>query len=302
MRNKSVAFAALVSAVSLACVGCSSTQTAQEGAVNFNAEISEDTGRITLPLDRYMPSEAESEYLLATSQGAVAECALKDGVDIRGEKPSIAPSEDSIFVEFGPWRKFIAQKYGFLEPGSELQMRLSYGAEGTLLAPVSDEERAQRASGATLDSARVEEVRTKCASSGDAFAPGNLEQRGPWVDAAYQVRESLPEDKEVASILEELKQCYGAEGIEWDEQRPGYAKNVDYEHLRTEDIALAVKAAQCQEKLKATERIVKRWADLQKPIVEKYQDELAAQREKNDVLLKKAKEYVNTHPEAFLSR
>lgn len=116
------------------------------------------------------------------------------------------------------------------------------------------------------------------------------------------MREGLPQDKEVAKIFEELQQCYVAEGIEWDEERPGYAKNVSYEHLRAEDIALAVKVAQCHEKLKATERIVKRWAELQKPIVEKYQDELAAQREKNDVLLKKAKEYVDTHPEAFLSR
>lgn len=185
MKSKSIVSAALAGVVSICCVGCSISEPVKSAELQYNVEISEDTGRITLPLDRYTPSEADTDYLLAVFSGVVAECAMKAGVDLREEKPSNAPNEGSIFVEFGPWRKFIAQKFAFLPPASQLQMRLAYGAEGTALTPVTDEEITQRTSRDGNDSAKAAEVRTKCSSANDEFAPENLAQKGPWVEAAY---------------------------------------------------------------------------------------------------------------------
>lgn len=283
-----------------ACASGTKTETSAQHSIDYDAFISHEDSMVILPADRLLLTEVERRYLLSTFSAAMNVCAQHKGVALRDVKPSDKATVEESFREFGPWNREFAQKYAFLKPGTEGQMRVNYGREGTLLLPPTEEEEKAADPNSLIDAKVQSDIREECNDAGERFYPGHYESKGPWLSELSAQLDSLKTDKEIKPILRELQQCYEAAGIEWDDQYPGQAKNVSYKNLRSEDIALAVKAAECHEKLKATERIVKRWAELQKPIIEKYADELVADRKKIDTVMKEAREYVAAHPEVFV--
>lgn len=109
----------------------------------------------------------------------------------------------------------------------------------------------------------------------------------------------IDSDPEAIKVFSEMKACYADKGLVFLDDSPGFVEGVDYYAIRQEDIEKAVKAAECQEQLRSTERLAQRWAELQKLIIEKYAAELVDRRQKIDTALAKAKEYIAAHPEAF---
>lgn len=97
------------------------------------------------------------------------------------EKVEIDDPSYHMWREFGPWTKKLAQKYAFNLPVPDREMRVNYGAPGTLYEPITPEEQMSGDPNAELDVNTVTEVRKKCAEKPEVaqFFPGDLMAAGP---------------------------------------------------------------------------------------------------------------------------
>ncbi|MFC5369427.1 hypothetical protein [Arcanobacterium bovis] len=295
-----------VSLILLACLGlCSCSGSVEEKSIpstelDIKADIDKEHYSITLPSDRYANIQmlSSDEIILQSAESAViAECARnKLNIPIMGVPTwRLSDGQPFAFTEFGPWNVKIAEKYGFSNPS----MFNALIPETRIKIPAGETDPLEHNSQFTEQQRQT--VNDQCAKEEtlNHFNTRKLAPHGPWTEELNNTRSQLLKDKRAQNIIRELDQCFVQAGLKMSSEVPGYVEGVIPDEITPRNLTMAVKAAQCQEKLNATPRLVEIWADLQAPIITKYADELIAQRQKIDKAVADAKEYINAHPELF---
>ncbi|USR79979.1 hypothetical protein [Arcanobacterium pinnipediorum] len=273
--------------------------------VDVSAKVDRDSWLIELPWDRYRLSREEEAYLLSAWSATGAECTrakLDDGLAWTGFPPEIfMPVNPPVFSEFGPWNKDMAAQFGFTRVETSGTPIANRG-----LSARSAEDKAGWTSRAESNDKVLEAAEDKFHEACDSdplakkFDVREVSGSGPWVNELVETRMRLFDDPRAQEIVGELEACFDKQGLQISSEAPGFVEGVDsFIDPTEESIALALKAAQCQEETDATPRLAQVWADLQAPIVQKYAKELIAQRKLIDERVAEAKQYIQEHPELF---
>ena len=299
----------VLSGVALVCGACSPAASdggvdgsASPSGVDVSAKIDRDSWMIELPWDRYKLTEEEQNYLLSAGSMALAECTRTklDGVAWTGFPPEVLMSVNPpVFSEFGPWRKEMAQQFGFTRvadsgkpiAGRGLQARSTENKEAFKQRSDSNSKMLEKAE---------KQIHSTCDSYPlvAKFAVKELDDSGPWKAELSNTRMVLFDDPRAKAIAGELDACFVKKGLKTSSETPGFVEGVDsFIEPTQETIGIALKAAECQEETDATPRLAQVWADLQAPIIKKYAKELVAQRRVIDERIAEAKKYIHDHPE-----
>ncbi|USR79977.1 hypothetical protein [Arcanobacterium pinnipediorum] len=272
--------------------------------VDVSAKVDRDSWLIELPWDRYQLSSEDEAYLLSAGSAAMAECtrAKLDGVAWTGFPPSVLlPINPPVFSEFGPWNKDMAAQFGFTRVADSGTPIANRG-----LSARSAEDKAGWTSRAESNARVFEKAEQKFHEACDSypiakkFDVREVSGSGPWKNELSETRMRLFDDPRAQEIAGELEACFDKQGLQISSEVPGFVEGVDsFIDPTEESIAIALKAAQCQEETDATVRLAQVWADLQAPIVKKYAKELIAQRQLIDERVAEAKQYIQEHPELF---
>ncbi|MBM7824393.1 hypothetical protein JOD55_000220 [Arcanobacterium pluranimalium] len=259
--------------------------------LNLKPDINHDTLTITLPSDRYTFNLADQQILLSAGSAAMAKCAReKLGIPWVGWTPDrVGNGKLLAFSQFGPWTKAMAEKNAFGNPDLKStppkQMPTNHPAAINSQVPDNQKDK------------MVETCRPEPEVS--QFDLDTVAQKGPWIDEISNTYSEVKKDERAQQVFSEIASCYESKGLKMSQDSPGYVEGFTSDDRTPEAFTAAIKAAQCQEELNATPRLVEIWANLQAPIITKYADELIAQRKHIDDAVTNAKEYINTHPELF---
>ncbi|QRV02723.1 hypothetical protein JTE88_03015 [Arcanobacterium phocisimile] len=272
--------------------------------VDVSAKVDRDSWIIELPVHRYTLSSEDQAYLLSAGSVAMAECTRTklDGVAWTGFPPEIfMPVNPPVFSEFGPWNKDMAAQFGFTRVETSKTPIANRG-----LSAQSAEIKAGWTSRSDSNGKMLEKAEAKMSEACDSypmlkkFDVREVSGSGPWKNEFAETRMRLFDDPRAQEIAGELEACFDKQGLQMNSEAPGFVEGVDgFVDPTEESIALALKAAQCQEETDATPRLAQVWADLQAPIVKKYAKELIAQRALIDERVAEAKQYIQEHPELF---
>ncbi|QRV02720.1 hypothetical protein JTE88_03000 [Arcanobacterium phocisimile] len=270
--------------------------------LNLSAEVDKESWTVTLPWNRYLISDEEKNILLSASSMALAQCTREKNMAKQWTGTNadfISQVNPHVYSEFGPWRKAMAQQYGFSSPYLSNDPIV-----GRDIKPPTETEILKLRRGFDANSlfseADMELMRKECDEypAVEKFNREKIAPSAPWVDELGETRMLLFDDPRAQEIVGELEACFDKQGMKMSSEIPGFVEGVNgFIDPTEESIALALKAAQCQEETDATPRLAQVWADLQAPIVKKYAKELIAQRQLIDERVAEAKQYIQEHPE-----
>ncbi|MBM7824330.1 hypothetical protein JOD55_000157 [Arcanobacterium pluranimalium] len=259
--------------------------------LNLKADIDREALTVTLPASRYILNNVDRQFLESAQSAAVAKCAREElNIPWVGwSLDHVGGGKRTVFSEFGPWTKAMAEHNAFGNPDilSAPPTNVSPNHPGILNGKIPDNQ---------MDK-MVETCHPKPEVS--QFDPIKLRPKSPWTVELTEAGEKLLKDDRAKQVFSEVASCYESKGMKMNPEAPGYVKGFTSDDRTPQAFAAAIKAAECQEKLNATPRLVEIWAELQAPIITKYADELIAQRQKIDKAVADAKEYINAHPELF---
>ncbi|MGL5867078.1 MAG: hypothetical protein ACRCYX_14645 [Dermatophilaceae bacterium] len=170
--------------------------------------------------------------------------------------------------KFGLWRLAQAQKYGYVEPASPAKRAAIAEQSAPGRAEPSE---AEFAAGGT------------CVKKDERLIRLNRDlQDGPWLRELGDAELEAEQSDEWKSVASEWVSCLAARGITAD---PGSAvpDGVDSDAVNAfrvtpGDVELAVADVECKQQVNYVQRLADLLAAAQAPVVEKYYDELTAQR------------------------
>ncbi|MBM7824332.1 hypothetical protein JOD55_000159 [Arcanobacterium pluranimalium] len=283
----------------MSCSHNSQIGQSRDNNLDIKADIDKEHYSITLPSERFAyvkPFSQEFYTFEAARTAAVAYCARTElGIPWIGAAPGTFSGKPPAFTEFGPWTVQMASIYAFENPS------IYHPATKHLNKPSDPNAKDPLIYNSRIPEKDIEKMGPYCHEKEyvKQFDPEFLAPHGPWIAELNDTRNQLFKDERAKAIIDELKQCFSEAGLKMYPGHPGYVEGADVDRIDANTIQLAIKAAECQEKLNATPRLVEIWAELQAPIITKYADELIAQRQKIDKAVADAKEYINAHPELF---
>lgn len=247
----------------------------------FQAELDRSTGAVILPYDRFVPTWLEADLINVGGSAALALCAKDGGVTFVPP----APLDDPVYSSehyLGPWTTDQAERFGFLRPASERDLIANGVIEGDLPeAPVPNEGLSD------ADWLVVDE----CAET-SAVTEFNeaLNVDGPWLDEIQAVADSLLDHPRAKELVSRLGECYREHGLTPLRDYPVLPEGVGERGISEHSIALALTVVGCKDQVEFTEGMAALEAELQAPILAKYERELAAQRERIDAALDEARQ------------
>ncbi len=302
-RNRVVALIAVAVAIS----GCASDQEvgpeggkALEGLSGFSAkaELDPATATVSFPADQVaLGDQEDSSVLLSAVAVAGAKCA-RDTLNI----PWVALPPDPysptahMYTYYGPWTKTVAEKFAFVTPmGDGALMVNGYIAEPEGHVWIDDP------NAAISEEDRQKFSKTCIEDNPDAqrFNEVNLWVWGPGQRALADEMQDVENDPRVISLFEELGACYREEGMTPDPEFP-WSITAAVDEINEEQIELALKTVECKDRIDFTQRIADIIAERQLPVIEKYADELIADRKKWDETVAEATDYIAANPEMFV--
>ncbi|QJC21577.1 hypothetical protein [Arcanobacterium buesumense] len=272
--------------------------------VDVSVKVDRDSWVIELPWDRYRLTREEEAYLLSAWSAAKAECtrAKLDGLVWTGIPPEVMLQVNPpVFSEFGPWNKDMAAQFGFTRVETSKTPIANRGLSARSAETKTAWALREESNARVLETAE-DKFHEACDSYplSKKFDVREVSGSGPWFNEFGEIEIKLFDDPRAQEIAGELEACFDKQGLQMSSASPGFVEGVDsFIDPTEESIAIALKAAQCQEETDATPRLAQVWADLQAPIVQKYAKELIAQRQLIDERVAEAKQYIQEHPELF---
>ncbi|MGO1591967.1 MAG: hypothetical protein ACTHW1_09120 [Ancrocorticia sp.] len=289
--------------------------------IDLTADVDPEAGTVILPIGRFMPTPDENATVSIARETAVTVCARDKGVAWpRVEKWNPDPTAE-MYALYGPWTQEIAEKFAFAGPQSDDSL-----IRNMIVEPPAGYEYPDQS---VYDDGLTYEVRDEamgsCIQTDDVqqFEPGVIDNSGPWDEEIWQAEEAALLAPDAKEAFRDLKVCYADAGLTYDEQRPGFVEGVKTEPdqvessmvmggvegtvsepipgtvITEEQVAMALKVAECQQSTDFTNRIADIYVLAQAPVIEKYAVELTDGREKIDALIEDATAYMAAHPEAF---
>ena len=264
--------------------------------MNRKAEVDPETATVKFPVDYVELGEQEdSSVLRAASEAAVAECAREElGIPWVATEPDGYMPTEHMWQRYGPWTKPVAEKFGFVDPmGDGALIVNGYVEEPEGYEPIPWPN-------AEIPEADQEKVFDTCNEKQEVkrFDENELWVLGPGQQALNDEHEAVNQDPRMQALFDELRICYAENGMEFDEELPGYI-TADTDTIDEEQIELALKTVECKDQINFTQRAADIIAERQVPVIEEYADELFQNRANWDAAVAEAKEYIASHPELF---
>lgn len=256
--------------------GAVATVDAQSSGLDLTAELDEESGAVILPYDRLTTTWAEGDLITTGTSIAISRCAEAKGVTLVASPPI----DDPVYASeqyFGPWTVDQARRFGFVMPMSDADLV----ANGVVTAsPDATPFVAPNGDLTDADWAVVD----ACASSPEVKAlTDSIDDGGPWIEAIAATHDQLLEDEQARAIIKDLQGCFQSSGLTWDDSNePWIPLGADGSQISEDQITLALQLVDCKEQVDFTSRMAAREAELQAPVIEKYADELVAQRQASD--------------------
>jgi hypothetical protein len=269
------------------------------GGIDVTPQLDEDLGRVVLPYDRFTFDGADVSLLRQAVNVEVALCAREQGIDFVAS-PMFADVEvyrsESFF---GPWTMEQAQKFGFIEPMRDADLRANgfvpegYGTPSDQAwiatvehnGPVIEEYQAQLDECSEQADTRLESIRE---------VPNS-----PWHAELWAIQESLGKDKRVEEAVAKLEQCLRDRNLKPIPGNPGYVEGFDVNQITEEQILLAIQTVECKEEVDFTQTVASAWASLQEPVLARYAREIVAQGEANARALEDARALISANSEVL---
>lgn len=288
-----------------------SAPAAQPGAgTRARVGFDEATGAILLPSDRYRLTLVDEIVLMTALQVDAAVCAADAGVTYYARP--LAPDVEDYLSEatFGPWTTAQAEKFGFVPPTRDADLRANgvlppgAGAPDDPLAEAAaesarrlsrDPEAERRLDEHCGDSELVAELKAAAPRRhGSGAAPWETELQA--IGVAFADRNAVPEAR---AIWDEVGECYRREGLRPDRHRPWYPRGYDTWTIDEEQITMAVISVRCKDEVDATRRVHQLWAEREQRVIDEYEPEMAAVAAARRAVVERAEHFVARHPEAF---
>lgn len=264
----------------------------------MSAELDPVTGSVVLPFDRFTGGYEEMDLLSTADTAMNTVCAREQGVEAIALKPTYDPVYDSESF-FGPWTVDQAERFGFVTPMTDADLRANgYVPQDYGEPPSEDRARALEIMARATDDdfAVFATCRERPESKQfDLYLPA----QGPWNARLDAVSGGIDDDPAVRAVFDELGQCLQDNGLEPDPELPWQPVGADQRVINEEQVAMALTVVECKTSIDATRRIADRWAALQAPILDEYASELLDEQAVIDEALATAREYIGAHPEAF---
>ncbi|QJC21575.1 hypothetical protein HC352_02995 [Arcanobacterium buesumense] len=278
--------------------------------LNLKADIDRDSWMITLPADRFGISRDEEDIISSAYMGASMTCYKKYAPDqIWVDLPPLSglnAMNPPVFSEFGVWRVGMAQQFGFDAPATA---RIPIAGRSDVRTPISREVVAKvyKDRGA-IPTDVFEKAVASCEDDLDIQKFKNPYELviAPWWDEINQARAKLFDDDAARQIYNDVASCFESEGLKMAEEGFGGVENFDFRRKKNnpypakEEIDIALKVAQCQEKFDATPKLAEILAEKQADIIKKYPNEFVSGRQKIDALVADAKQYIQEHPDVYV--
>jgi hypothetical protein len=266
--------------------------------IDFSVEFDEETGRIDLPYDRFVPSGLDEQVLHNAAEVAATLCWREMGLPATGT--GLRPSEIYLSEHlYGPWTMSQAQKFGFVVPAPDADLRANnFIPEGTGEPSVYDSGSWARIaeSNSRIPADKAAEAKEKCSPDHERWFIGH---DGPWKAAMAQVSAQVDSSAELGAIVDDLGECFEARGLEPDPEYPYQPKGSDAGWIDEEQIELAISTVECKQEVEFTKRVADLYVTFQAPVMLEYEDELIAHQLELRNLLIEAEEIVSAHPETF---
>ncbi|AWE43215.1 hypothetical protein [Actinobaculum sp. 313] len=260
------------------------------------AEVDPETAVVKFPVDYVELGEQEdSSILYSARDAAVAECAREElGIPWVATEPDGYMPTAHMWQRYGPWTKPVAEKFAFVDPMGDGALIVNGYVEepdGYELIPWPNE---------GIPEADRNKVFDTCNSKPEVkrFDDNDLWVVGPGQQALNDEEDAVDQDPRMQALFDELRTCYAENGMELDEELPGYI-TAYRDTIDEEQIELALKTVECKDQINFTRRAADIIAERQVPVIEEYADELFQNRANWDAAVAEAKEYIASHPELF---
>ncbi|GIG19694.1 hypothetical protein Cch01nite_04180 [Cellulomonas chitinilytica] len=279
------------------------TAAAISAGVVLDAELNQQTGAITFPLDPFLPTKADSSVLDEAILLDAAACADAQGVRYLVPARDVPQEYDQDALD-GPWTIAQAERFAFVQPMTDADLR-GNGIVGAPSAPPVAP-RADRTLGDIPTDSPERQVVDECYAKNKKVAAelrAAQSPTAPWMrelsDAATAAQESDVAD----GLRAELRACYEQQGIAvdpaaFDDGHLGFTAGVagaDPGTIDADQIALAVGVVRCKDQVRYTERAAALVAQAQAPLIIRNLDEMRAFRQNLDDALAQAQDIVAAH-------
>ncbi len=289
--------AALTGVKSTARVGTAvpTNGTGSDEGIDMTPSFDEDLGRVTLPYDRFALDQADVSVLKEAVNVSVALCARKQGIDFVA-----SPLFDDVDLYhaqafFGPWTTAQAEKFAFVEPMRDADLRANGYVPQDYGRPSDGSWEVVSAHNAPIFEKHEKELDACSDQASSILDPMRAASKSPWQTELWDVRDSILKNDEVKPVVEDLEDCLRDKGLKPVAGMPGYVDGYDVQHINEEQITLAVQTVECKEKVDFTRKVATVWARLQAPILTKYAKEVVAQGAANAQALSDAGDLINNN-------
>ncbi|XBH22934.1 hypothetical protein V5R04_06895 [Jonesiaceae bacterium BS-20] len=278
----------------------------QVEGISVQAELNSATGSVTLPLDRFVTSRSEADYLMVANTVAASICAAEQGLEYQ-VYPTFPDSVQAIYAQehyFGPWTVEQAERWGAVEPAT-LNDLIANGilvTETSATRPFLPPEAGEKA----IDDVTDEEFKIveECFSTSDQQFNQAMIRNGGW-NLEYEPLEfNYKRNKQAVALVGELGQCFSDNGMraETRDDAPWYPQGTRADRIDEEQILLALKAVECKDAINFTQRMADIEAQEQVAVIEKYSAEMVAKENQIDEAVSAAKQLITENPNRLMEQ
>lgn len=288
---------ALVALLALGLAGCSDDSVAESSAppgssgLQVTATLDRETAAITVPLDRYSVTYEENADIFAAQSLAMSKCMTAAGFSF---SPSTFPTDPLYAASnfFGVWTSGMAERFAFVMPMTEADMR----ANGVTFNGQPIPESTAPAKGLPSNNVEDPEVQAgieRCLAEPEMSRFDFQLPPSPWAADAQAAYDAAVQSQEWKDTVADYHECLRGKGMEPD-MRDDQLSVVggDGSVIDAEQISLALEVVACKDQVKLVERLAGQIAAFQAPIVDEYAVELTTLREYIDQFVLDSRAYL----------
>lgn len=283
--------------LALGLAGCSDDSVAESSAppgssgLEVTATLDRETAAITVPLDRYSVTYKEGADIFSAQSLAMSKCMTAAGFSF---SPTTFPTDPLYDASnfFGVWTSGMAERFAFVMPMTEADMRangVTFNSE-----PIPESTAPAR----TLPSNNVEDPEVqagieRCLTEPEISRFDFQFPPTPWAADADAAYDSAKQSQEWKDAVADYHECLRSRGMEPDLSDDQLSvTGGDSSVIDAEQISLALEVVACKDQVKLVKRLAGQIAAFQAPIVDEYAVELTALREYIDQFVSDSRAYL----------
>ena len=293
--------AAVIALLALGLTGCgvqeealsAPTRSQTDSGLSVSPGLDRQSGAIIFPHERFGLSLEEENILSAALSYSLSACVAPKGIPFAPYSGGWDPIYDASNY-FGVWTTTMAERFAFVKPMTQADMRANGVTINGVPVPDSTEPPpAWKSNDLSTDEAQA--AIDECLALPESARFDSLQfARGPWAAELATTSELASQTQEWKDALGEYRQCLIDKGIEPDPDDKLAVVGQDSSTIDAEQISLALEVVACKDQVKLVERLAGQIAAFQAPIIDEYATDLVAYRAQLDEVVAEAREYLAT--------